>query len=106
MPTRTGTLHRSHPRHSPPAFPSTLCSGAPMNQDTPLVASRPLLVIYTGGTLGMVQGAEGLGPGGAIEARLPRALAALPPPSHAALRECALLSRSSPTDSSAATPRQ
>ena len=48
-----------------------------MNQDTPLVASRPLLVIYTGGTLGMVQGAEGLVPGGDIEARLARALAAL-----------------------------
>ncbi|MDT0499627.1 MULTISPECIES: asparaginase [unclassified Halomonas] len=65
---------------------------------------RPLLVIYTGGTLGMQETPRGLAPGGNIEARLARALRGLPAGSVAELPAYELLSLSNPIDSSAATP--
>ncbi|TDB05643.1 asparaginase [Halomonas marinisediminis] len=65
---------------------------------------RPLLVIYTGGTLGMQETPRGLAPGGNIEARLARALKCLPGGTVAELPAYELLSLSNPIDSSAATP--
>ncbi|MGJ7456748.1 asparaginase [Halomonas sp. RA08-2] len=67
---------------------------------------RPPLVIYTGGTLGMVESDSGLVPGGAIEARLARALNALPAQRRAAIPEHEVLAFADPIDSSAATPRE
>ncbi|XKE43846.1 asparaginase [Halomonas organivorans] len=64
----------------------------------------PLLVIYTGGTLGMVDSPEGLTPGRDIEARLRRALAGLPPARQAGLAEFQVLETATPIDSSSATP--
>ncbi|WP_111412041.1 asparaginase [Billgrantia lactosivorans] len=68
-------------------------------------ADRPVLVLYTGGTLGMVPSAEGLAPGGNIEPRLRQALASLPPSRQARLPRFSVLSTSAPIDSSAASPR-
>lgn len=76
-----------------------------MTQDTAPTPSRPLLVIYAGGTLGMVASPSGLVPGGDIEARLARALATLPPERQAALPDYRVLALDVPIDSSAATPR-
>lgn len=67
---------------------------------------RPVLVIYTGGTLGMVAGEHGLVPGGDIEARLARALDGLPAQRRAALPDHEVLALPDPIDSSAATPRE
>ncbi|MFO8045245.1 MAG: asparaginase [Halomonas sp.] len=64
------------------------------------------LVIYTGGTLGMVAGEHGLTPDGNIEARLARALDALPARRRAALPTFDMLAFPDPIDSSAATPRE
>ncbi|HSH57654.1 MAG TPA: asparaginase [Halomonas sp.] len=71
-----------------------------------VTASRPrsVLVIYTGGTLGMQETPRGLAPGGDIDARLARALRALPADVVAELPTYELLSLSNPIDSSAATP--
>ncbi|RAW08928.1 L-asparaginase 1 [Halomonas elongata] len=63
-----------------------------------------LLVIYTGGTIGMVDSPQGLIPGHDFEARLRHALAALPPARRAALPDFHFLATASPIDSSAATP--
>lgn len=71
---------------------------------TPLT-EHPLLVLYTGGTLGMVESPEGLTPGGDIEARLARALATLPPARQASLPAFDVEAFPEPIDSSAATPR-
>ncbi|MEQ6917608.1 asparaginase [Halomonas aquatica] len=65
-----------------------------------------VLVIYTGGTLGMVPGPEGLIPGRDIEARLRRSLAALPPARQASLPTFEVLETDIPIDSSSATPHQ
>lgn len=67
---------------------------------------RPPLVIYTGGTLGMVGGEHGLAPGGDIEARLARALSALPATRRAAIPDYEVMAFPDPIDSSAATPRE
>ncbi len=77
-----------------------------MTQDTALSSPHPLLVIYTGGTLGMVESGSGLVPGGDIEARLARALGALSAERRAALPEFEVLAFPDPIDSSAATPRE
>ncbi|WP_290784985.1 asparaginase [Halomonas sp.] len=77
-----------------------------MTQDTALATSRPLLVIYTGGTLGMVESDAGLVPGVDIEARLTRALGALPAERRTALPDFEVLTFPDPIDSSAATPRE
>ncbi|TDX30997.1 L-asparaginase [Modicisalibacter xianhensis] len=67
-------------------------------------ATAPLLVIYTGGTLGMVPGELGLVPGRDIESRLRKALAQLPPDRQASLPEFEIHETTRPIDSSAATP--
>ncbi|UYG05719.1 asparaginase [Halomonas sp. LR3S48] len=72
--------------------------------ESPL-ADRPVLVLYTGGTLGMVPSAEGLSPGGNIEARLRQALGGLPPSRQAQLPRFIVRSIDAPIDSSAADPR-
>lgn len=64
----------------------------------------PLLVIYTGGTLGMVASDLGLAPGRDFEARLRAALATLPPARSASLPAFEVLEYPNPIDSSAATP--
>ncbi|MEQ5802284.1 asparaginase [Halomonas sp. H10-9-1] len=66
---------------------------------------RPLLVIYTGGTLGMQATPRGLAPGGNIAERLERALRQLPAGLGAGLPAYRLLAFDAPIDSSAATPR-
>lgn len=68
-------------------------------------ADRPVLVLYTGGTLGMLPSDQGLAPGGDIEARLRRALATLPPTRQARLPQFTVQAVDDPIDSSAATPR-
>ena len=67
-------------------------------------AALPVLVIYAGGTLGMVKTARGLVPGGNIENRLWRALADLPPGRQASLPAFEVLETDRPIDSSSATP--
>ncbi len=76
----------------------------PASYATPKTDS-PLLVLYTGGTLGMVETPNGLAPGGDIARRLARALATLPPARRASLPDHEVLAVSDPIDSSAATPR-
>ncbi|QOR38718.1 asparaginase [Billgrantia diversa] len=71
----------------------------------PSSADRPVLVLYTGGTLGMLPSAEGLVPGGDIESRLRQALAGLPPSRQARLPRFTVQSVNDPIDSSAASPR-
>ncbi|MDR5906042.1 asparaginase [Franzmannia qiaohouensis] len=65
---------------------------------------RPLLVVYTGGTLGMLPSAAGLAPGSDIGRRLDAALASLPPARRADLPPFELVETPQPIDSSAATP--
>ncbi|WP_224749932.1 asparaginase [Halomonas sp. ML-15] len=64
----------------------------------------PLLVIYTGGTLGMLPSATGLAPAGDFGQRLKTALASLPPARQADLPPFELIETAQPIDSSAATP--
>lgn len=66
--------------------------------------NAPLLVIYTGGTLGMLPSDTGLIPGHDFEARLRGALKTLSPASQASLPEFEVLEYPDPIDSSAATP--
>lgn len=68
------------------------------------MAEAALLVIYTGGTLGMIPSANGLVPGGDFEARLRSALATLLPGRQASLPCFEVLEYPDPIDSSAATP--
>ncbi|WP_302051015.1 MULTISPECIES: asparaginase [Halomonadaceae] len=68
------------------------------------LAQRPLLVIYTGGTLGMVSSPRGLVPGNDFEARLRQALDTLPPARRQTLSEFTFVETPHPIDSSAATP--
>ncbi|MGM0986136.1 MAG: asparaginase [Pseudomonadota bacterium] len=70
----------------------------------PVSAEPAVLVIYTGGTLGMVESDHGLTPGSRIEARLRRALAHLPPGRQASLPAFEVLETERPIDSSSATP--
>ncbi|WP_280548262.1 MULTISPECIES: asparaginase [unclassified Halomonas] len=70
----------------------------------PVCAERPVLVIDTGGTLGMVETARGLAPGRHIADRLRRALADLPPGRQASLPAFEVLETDRPIDSSSATP--
>lgn len=70
----------------------------------PPFADRPVLVLYTGGTLGMIPSAAGLAPAGDIEARLRRALDNLPPSRRSLLPEFVVQAVAEPIDSSAATP--
>ncbi|MBB3140679.1 asparaginase [Halomonas organivorans] len=68
-------------------------------------SASSLLVIYTGGTLGMVESPDGLIPSHDIEDRLRRALATLPPSRLANLPHFRVIATPTPIDSSAATPR-
>ncbi|MDW5375699.1 asparaginase [Halomonas sp. HP20-15] len=63
-----------------------------------------ILIIYTGGTLGMQESPRGLVPGHDIETRLHQAFAALPPARQASLPTFDVLQYAEPIDSSAATP--
>lgn len=63
-----------------------------------------LLVIYTGGTLGMVETPQGLSPGGSFEPRLRDALNTLPPARRASLPDFDFMATPSAIDSSSATP--
>lgn len=67
--------------------------------------SGRVLVLYTGGTLGMLPSAAGLVPGVDIEARLRRALTSLPTARQQQLPEFTLHTAAKPIDSSSATPR-
>lgn len=66
--------------------------------------SSPLLVLYTGGTLGMVTGPDGLEPGHNLTTRLRAQLATLPVARRNALPEWLLESMGTPFDSSSARP--
>ena len=66
----------------------------------PPFADRPVLVLYTGGTLGMMPSAEGLVPAGDIETRLRNALDGLPPSRQSQLPEFVVHTVASPIDSS------
>ncbi|MGQ4877066.1 asparaginase [Billgrantia sp. LNSP4103-1] len=70
----------------------------------PPFIDRPVLVLYTGGTLGMVASTEGLTPGGDIEARIRRALDKLFPSQQSRLPNFVIRHVAEPIDSSAATP--
>lgn len=65
----------------------------------------PLLVLYTGGTLGMQETPQGLAPGKDLDKRLQTALASLPPGRRSGLPPFTLVETADPIDSSAATPR-
>ncbi|MGC3874908.1 asparaginase [Halomonas sp. GXIMD04776] len=66
--------------------------------------NSPILVIYTGGTLGMLPGDTGLIPGHNFQSRLRTALKTLSPARQASLPEFEVLEYPDPIDSSAATP--
>ncbi|WP_413614727.1 asparaginase [Halomonas cupida] len=64
----------------------------------------PLLILYTGGTIGMVETDNGLAPGDDMEARVRRALATLPPQRQALLRPFEWRQTDQLIDSSSARP--
>ena len=66
--------------------------------------SRTLLMLYTGGTLGMVPGPNGLVPGHQLAERLCAQLAQLPSARQRALPDWRLDTTATPIDSSSATP--
>ncbi|MCE9662209.1 asparaginase [Halomonas sp. M5N1S17] len=66
-------------------------------------ADRTVLVLYVGGTLGMVASPRGLAAGGNITTRLRDALATLPPTRQARLPAFVVQATEKPIDSSAAT---
>ncbi len=79
-----------------------------MNPYSPLADSVPsqerILVIYTGGTIGMQQHAEGLTPGGDFTNRMATALNQLPLAQQQSLPPYEVVSYTTLIDSSAATP--
>lgn len=79
-----------------------------MNTSSSLVDAAPtqerLLVIYTGGTIGMQPQANGLAPGGNFTARMQLALSQLPLSQQRALPAYDVLNYATLIDSSAATP--
>jgi len=66
--------------------------------------AAPLLIIYTGGTLGMIDTDQGLAPGPDVEARVRRALDSLPPARRAVLPDFLWQELGTPIDSSSARP--
>ncbi|ALM52743.1 asparaginase [Halomonas huangheensis] len=66
--------------------------------------NAPLLILYTGGTIGMVETDNGLAPGDDMEARVRRALATLPPQRQAQLHHFEWRETSRLIDSSSARP--
>lgn len=79
-----------------------------MSTSSPLAACSPseerILIIYTGGTIGMEVSPNGLVPSGHFDKRLEQALTQLPLPERQRLPTFDLISYSIPIDSSAATP--
>ncbi|MGY0552809.1 asparaginase [Vreelandella sp. 2A-K22] len=75
---------------------------------SPLASSVPaqerILVIYTGGTIGMQQHAEGLAPSGDFATRMAKALSQLPLAQQQSLPPYKVVSYTTLIDSSAATP--
>ncbi|WP_043526215.1 asparaginase [Litchfieldella xinjiangensis] len=71
-----------------------------------MFANLPVLIIYTGGTIGMVPGRFGLEPGTDFEPRLRDSLASLPPARRASLPDFDVIETDHPIDSSAATPTE
>ena len=67
--------------------------------------TRRLLILYTGGTLGMVPSPEGLVPGHRLDERLRTQLAQLPSARQRALPSWHMASTDIPIDSSSATPQ-
>lgn len=65
---------------------------------------RPVLVLYVGGTIGMVETSRGLTPGNDVTQRLHAALATLPPARQATLPDFVVRQSPPPIDSSGATP--
>ncbi|MCS2610209.1 asparaginase [Halomonas dongshanensis] len=73
--------------------------------DNPALTSEDkVLILYTGGTIGMTHAAQGLTPGGDFAARLARAFATLPPSRQMRLPPFEVVSYAQLIDSSAATP--
>ncbi|RCV86478.1 asparaginase [Billgrantia montanilacus] len=70
---------------------------------TPSSPDHPVLVLYAGGTLGMVASPRGLTAGGNMDARMRGALANLPPSRQARLPAFVVKETNEPIDSSAAT---
>ncbi|SDN91542.1 asparaginase [Vreelandella arcis] len=77
---------------------------APSSQPTPEAPHPSVLIIYTGGTLGMRAGRHGLTPAGDIESRLTHALGQLPLSQQQALPPYEVFSYPDLIDSSAITP--
>ncbi|SFU30626.1 asparaginase [Halomonas korlensis] len=67
--------------------------------------SLPLLILYAGGTVGMVNTSDGLAPGKDFSARLHAALDRLAPARRSTLPDIRIFELPDPIDSSAATPR-
>ncbi|WP_163557296.1 asparaginase [Halomonas sp. NO4] len=67
-------------------------------------SDRPVLLLYVGGTIGMVETPHGLAPGPDFTRRLHQTLATLPPSSHASLPDFVVRESPHPIDSSGATP--
>lgn len=68
------------------------------------MTEAPLLILYTGGTFGMLESPRGLTPGGDIAGRIQATLASLPPARQASLPSFEVRETTTPIDSSAATP--
>ncbi|MBZ9556965.1 MULTISPECIES: asparaginase [unclassified Modicisalibacter] len=68
------------------------------------MTEAPLLILYTGGTFGMIESPRGLVPGGDIARRIQQALTGLPPARQASLPSFEVREAATPIDSSAATP--
>ncbi|WP_017430452.1 asparaginase [Vreelandella jeotgali] len=70
----------------------------------PQHSDKTVLILYTGGTIGMREGPHGLAPAGDFAARLDRMLATLPAERRRALPDIEVISYATPVDSSSVTP--
>ncbi|SDJ84146.1 asparaginase [Billgrantia gudaonensis] len=71
---------------------------------TPNLIDQPVLMLYVGGTIGMVETTRGLAPGSDFSRRLSTALARLPASRQAKLPDLVIRESAHPIDSSSATP--
>ncbi|MHA3028065.1 asparaginase [Chromohalobacter israelensis] len=69
-----------------------------------MTTANTILVLYTGGTLGMIESAHGLRPAGDFEARLRLAISRLPASRGDGIPPFEMLEYATPIDSSSATP--